>query len=312
MNKEIVMSDYCVELAKLCNNIKIGDYIKSGISTAYHYTSPNGFFPMIQNSSLRFTDRFYLNDKSEGIYVLQLCINNINYFEKIDDKFRNKFEEALQKRLNVPQRDRFFVYQCSLSSDADSLCMWNYYSKNDGIKGYNIGLDVNKAEKYIKPQLLDNNRKPQLRCGEVIYEEEKQLKLIEKLVMEFYEFSESYTQNYYDFTCAYLVDKIMFLGIFFKAKFFEIEKEFRLAFDLYLNEDGKYAVIKNEQKFYEKNGIFIPCIDIKFDTEMLTRIGISPTLNFNAAKDSVLRLVGDKYPKINDNSIFESKIPIRY
>lgn len=306
------MSDYCVGLAKLCNDIKIRDYIKSGISTAYHYTSPSGFFPIIQNNSLRFTDRFYLNDKSEGIYVLQLCIDNINYFERIDDKFRKDLEKTLRERLNVPQRDRFFVYQCSLSLDKDSLCMWNYYSKNDGIKGYNVGLSVVEAEKKIKPQLLDNDRKPQLCYGEVIYDEKEQLKLIELLVMKFYEYSKRYEHNYSAFTCAYLVDKIMFLGIFFKAKFFEIEKEFRLAFDLYLNDDGKYAVIKNEQKFYEKNGIYIPCIDINFDTEMLTRIGVSPTLNFKAAKESILRLVGDKYPQINGDSIFESKIPIRY
>ena len=69
------------------------------------------------------------------------------------------------------------------------------------------------------------------------------------------------------------------------------------GYDLYLEENNTYAVIKDEQHFYEKNGIFVPYVDLGFKQEYLIGVGISPTLDFEATKESILRITGAKYSK---------------
>lgn len=55
-----------------------------------------------------------------------------------DSRLRVALAERLDERITQGQRDRFFVYQCSLTVDKDSLCMWNYYTNQDSIQGYNL------------------------------------------------------------------------------------------------------------------------------------------------------------------------------
>ena len=301
-----------MDFVKFYNNIKVDDYVDKTTSLAYHYTSPDGLSGIINNQTLRFTDRFYLNDKSEGVYVLNLCLENINHFDFLDDTFRNVFVAKCEERLKNPQRDRFYVYQCSLSTEKDSLCLWNYYTKADGIKGYNIEIDLNNISENIVLNPYDKERVPKLRFGKIIYDTDQQKEILKELVKKFYEYNKTDAISGEHFVCEYLVDKIMYLGVFFKMDCFKAESEFRLVYDLFLNEDGTYAVIKDEQKFYEKNGIFIPYIDIKFRENIITGIGISPTLDYEATKESVLRMTARNYSKIKNDTIYESKIPVRY
>ncbi len=59
---------YTSEFCKFYNNLKID--VDTEVDAVYHYTSANALLSIIQKRELRFTDRFYLNDKSEGTYVL--------------------------------------------------------------------------------------------------------------------------------------------------------------------------------------------------------------------------------------------------
>lgn len=300
------------DFVKFYNSIQVDKYIEKDVDAIYHYTSPMGFAGIVENSTLRFTDRFYLNDKSEGIYVLELCAKNMDVFDFLSNEFKEAFLKSCNERLINPQRDRFFVYQCSFSTDKDSLCLWNYYTKADGIKGYNLEFVVQDLEKMIHPKLRDDKKIPNLRYGKVIYEEKKQFEILSDIIYAFFEYSKEDKISGLEFVCDYLVDKIQYLGTFFKKPCFNVEKEFRLAYDLYLEENNTYVVIQDKQRFYEKNGIYIPYVDLNFDEKILTGVGISPTLDYKATKESILRVMGTKYSNINHKSIYESGIPVRY
>lgn len=300
------------DFVKFYNSIKVDDYIDKNVPFIYHYTSPAGLSGIIKNSKLRFTDRFYLNDKTEGIYVIKLCLDNIDFFDFLTDDFKKAFIKKCNQRIEQPQRDRFYVYQCCFSIDKDSLCLWNYYTKTEGIKGYNIKINVVDLADKIIPTPYNKDRVPKLRYGKVIYSEQKQLEILYKIVNLFFEYNKTDMISGEDFVCEYLVDKIMYLGVFFKKPCFEVENEFRLVLDLFLNDDNTYAVIKDKQEFFEKNGVFIPYVDIPFKNELLTGICVSPTLDYTATKESILRMSGNHYKNIRTNTIYESEIPVRY
>lgn len=95
----------------------------------YHYTSPEAAKSILGYGKLRLTDRYYLNDYSEGRYVLQLCLDNIDTLIPNNEKLKKYFMKILDERKYCVQRDDFYVYQCSFSMKRDSLCMWNYYTK---------------------------------------------------------------------------------------------------------------------------------------------------------------------------------------
>ncbi|MBO5007452.1 MAG: DUF2971 domain-containing protein [Clostridia bacterium] len=294
------------------NSIKVDEYIEKVRKPVYHYTSPAGLKGIVENGTFRFTDRFYLNDKTEGVYVLNLCVNNIKHFDFLNNRFKKVFIDKCNIRIKQPQRNNFYVYQCCFSVDKDSLCLWNYYTKSEGIKGYNLKINTTDLPNKIKPELYDNDRSPKLRFGKVIYDKIRQLELLYEIIKQFFEFCQKDAISGEQFICDYLVDKIMHLGTFFKMDCFEIEHEYRLVFDLFLQDDGTYAVIKNKQKFYEKNGVFVPCVDISFEKDLLIGIGVSPTLDYCAAKKSVLRMTGSNYENISSDTIYESQIPVRY
>ena len=300
------------EFAQFYNDIKVDEYIEQDTNAIYHYTSPAGFSSIIDKNQLRFTDRFYLNDKSEGIYVLKLCVENIDTFSFLTEGFKKAFLKNCKKRIHKPQRDRFFVYQCSFSIDKDSLCLWNYYTKSDGIKGYNLKFDSTDISKVIELTPNDDTKVPKLRYGKVVYNEEKQLNILKEIIKIFYEYSQQGNYQENDFISDYLVDKIMQLGVFFKMPCFSIEQEYRLAYDLYLNDDNTYAMIAEEQCFYEKNGIFVPYVDLNFNKKCLVGVGVSPSLDFEATKESILRISGVKYPNLNNDTVYQSEIPVRY
>ena len=105
----------------------------------YHYTSPEGLQGIIESNKLRFTNRIYLNDKMEGKHALDLLVQA--YDEIIEDMHPDK-EEAIKQikdyKENKIEKHGFKIFQCSFSCDKDNLSLWNYYTKDRSIKGYNI------------------------------------------------------------------------------------------------------------------------------------------------------------------------------
>lgn len=127
-------------------------------SIVYHYTSPEGFLGILSNQNVRFTDLKYMNDRSEGVYFVKLLLDYIERNKGIYPRAEevvnnllgeNNFEEIKTlKTTNIKYRftsgrikpARAFLF-CTCM-DADSLNMWNYYVKNGGYQGYNVGIKV--------------------------------------------------------------------------------------------------------------------------------------------------------------------------
>lgn len=309
------MSKYIMDLCKTSNRIKIDTLISQVTDNVYHYTSPGGMNGIIFNGKLRFSDRYYLNDASEGRYAIQLCIDNIDNLGISNHDFKDAFLKECIGRLAKPQRDNFYIFQCSFSLDPDSLCLWNYYTKGDSIKGFNLAFQADKLLEGLTPTPLEaDGRCPKAIGGKVIYHQDEQLSIIKSIVSSFTALSE--IDDYYKYdrsTVGLLLDKIMFAGVFFKKECFAIEKEYRIAFDLFLKADGTYASIEESQQFRELNGIFIPFVDIQFDKTSLKRITLSPTLEIESTTQSIQRMLKNEYPAIKGKKeIVSSEIPVRY
>ena len=84
---------FITKFSDFCNGFEL-QYGKSP-SHIYHYTSPVGAMGVIENNTLRFTDRNYLNDYSEGMYTLDLCLENLNDLTE-EGKFRDYIRNSLE------------------------------------------------------------------------------------------------------------------------------------------------------------------------------------------------------------------------
>lgn len=282
-------------------------------SYIYHYTSSEAAKNILQYGTLRFTDRYYMNDYSEGKYVIELSL------EKLDEileagKFRDGIRSELLKRANEIQQDNFYVYQCSFSDSDDSLCLWNYYTKNTGIKGYNFKFSASGIEDAIRPESVKPEKKPPVYSGKVIYDETEQVKIIAEILINFLNYSKENDSEdrHVNFIASYAVDKLYYQGIFFKKKYFEVESEYRVAIVPYVDDNGEFLAIKAKRDFMERNGIFIPYVDLQFEKDSLEGITMSPTLDPEVTRQSLLSLVENKYSKIDTDTIFQSHIPVRY
>ena len=297
---------YTSEFCKFYNNLKID--VDTEVDAVYHYTSANALLSIIEKKELRFTDRFYLNDKSEGIYVLELCKENLS--ELMDDtSLRSEIKKVIDERIVSPQSGNFYVYQCSCSTDRDNLALWNYYTKNKDMQGYNIKMRTDIIRKILIPT---SERKLPVHTGNVVYDKAQQLSTLKQILNRFCEFQTQNDPNnrHIKDLARFAVDKIMMQGIFFKNPYFEMEKEYRIAIVPYIEETGEvYAEL--ERKFMERYGIFIPYFDVAIPDELINGITVSPTMNFETAQKS-LQNVLSLSTHLRQEDIIASKIPVRY
>lgn len=272
------MDNYMIDLCKLSNSIKYTTFFSDASKDIYHYTSPFAFKSIIENRKLRFSDRYYLNDASEGKVIMELCLDEMDEVAPNDLEFKEYLREECSKRYKKPQRDNFYVFQCSFSVDQDSLCLWNYYTKGDCVRGYNLHFKSGELRRKIKMQSnMDDGRTPQLINAKVVYNRKQQKKIIKQVIQQFYDFSVAHNRCDEKFTIEILVDKLMILGAFFKKQCFQPEHEYRFVISLYLDQDGTYAAIKEKQEFCEKDGIFVPYVDLEFAPAALKSVYVSPS-----------------------------------
>lgn len=299
----------------------------------YHYTSPSAFLSIIENQRVHFTDIRYLNDKSEGIYLIKLIIeffeNHKNKYSYSSELFFNLIKEhSIEdlKNLNISKikyimpvpymEQRHFVF--CMSTKPDSLNMWNYYVNNGSYQGYNIGFSINKFLKTFDINVDKTIAPFTVYYGEVLYKESKQYKEIS----DFFDNLELKLKHNTDESKLSLrtIEIRNFIeskGAFFKNTAFESENEFRIVIgiadarvhrqkDHYAGENNKE--IKDE--FTTKNGLIIPFLSVKFDYDAINNITISPITEFEIAKDSIRELLNKK--SSNKIEINKSNLPIRF
>jgi hypothetical protein len=187
----------------------------------YHYTSSDALLSILKSESFWFSDRGYLNDTSEGMLVLDILdevLDQIKIYPSMKVQLRNCIKERRSKLLNGSNR----AYVLSFSVDPDSLCLWNYYTKGNQIQGYNIGFRADQLTNAFQRKNCGSSTVCTPIQRRVEYEKQKQTDIVINVIESLLDVSrEKETQ----FTAEFIIDKITYLGYFFKPKCFSIENE---------------------------------------------------------------------------------------
>ncbi len=282
------------------NQMKSSDLVPVVI---YHYTSPSAFSNIVQHHHLWYSDRRFLNDQSEGINALDVLSNVIpvaNISEELRDYLREKCE---QKRNGVFSKGNGF-YILSLSTDKDNLNLWNYYSKNNKLLGYNIGFEKNELLNSLR-KAPEGKRPVEPIYGKVLYKYDEKFDIVKDIV-------EILSDSGEKFECQtvgdLIIERIMLTGCLFKADAFENEHEYRIVIPWEPEWEANIINIPPVE-FRERDGFFIPYLLIDFDIkECIKNVTVSPTIDYNLAEAS-LKMLLRNYPRIE---IRHSSIPVRY
>lgn len=297
-------------------------------SNQYHYTSPDAFLSIIKNESVRFTDIRFLNDRSEGIYLVKLMCD---YFKKYPQRFprvENAFNDLIKenkysdiqnlKVTNVKYTPalpisnvRHFVF--CMCKKCDSLHMWNYYVNNGLYQGYNIGINIQCFLETFK--MGKNALDPFLvYYGNVLYNKKQQFDELENI------FTELEQEKNFCYISVKLKMYIDTFCAFFKSSKFSDEKEFRIVIEI--NDSRVNRINKNSEKyigsnnkyikydFCVKNGIIVPFLTVKLIKDSFKRITISPIMESQITQESIRELLN-----ANDYKgcrVYQSTIPIRF
>src|SRR5574344_1467087 len=163
----------------------------------YHYTKPEKLLNILSGGTLRFSNALYLNDKEEITYSYKLIVSligeeqnlNKDLFEKIKNHFTNKYKHIIDGENEFVNNLEYFT--TSFSTESDNLTLWNNYAKGKNYTGYNIGFD---KQKLIK-EMSENDYLPIY--GSVIYDKQKQIKIIHVIFKKWNSLFENYMDNFY-------------------------------------------------------------------------------------------------------------------
>lgn len=152
----------------------------------YHYTSPEGLLGILENNSLRFTNAFFLNDKSEFRYTYKLLLEILPsiqqdideaLFESLRIRAEYVTEEGFYKHESeVLFREDFYIM--SFSKDSDNLALWNNYTKSSSKTGYNIKFITDNLITHLKELLNDTFIESSLVCYNIEKQKEALIDLI--------------------------------------------------------------------------------------------------------------------------------------
>ncbi|MBM6924613.1 DUF2971 domain-containing protein [Pseudoflavonifractor phocaeensis] len=283
--------------------------------SVFHYTTVNTLLEILRKKQLRFSNRLYLNDHSEGQYVLDLCRNRINdVWPDACTYDKNKFVDELSilsKHITIQQ---FQVYQVSFSLNGDSLTMWNYYAKGDGV---NIKFCLSKTIKSFALQLYPKTQWPvSFLYGAVVYDQEQQVEILKKMLNDF-----SNTVPFGSEWYMFVSWAVLYIGTFFKHKGFEDEHEYRIAYNPLCNPIAPekcwsmHSTLRDEDyciQVYQKENMLVPYIDIDFDVNAVKQIMLSPRLAAENVVDGLrIALRGYNFDSPNIE-IRKSEIPVRF
>lgn len=280
--------------------------------SVYHYMTINTLMEILSNKKLRFSNRLYLNDYSEGKYVLDLCINQIDEIWSNTQKYqKEKFLKELRILSEHINNKAFHIYQASFSLSDDSLTMWNYYAKGDGA---NMKFSLYALEESYKERFLDDVQWPVgFLHAPVIYDMTQQIEILNKLLADFATSDSNFNEWY-----MFVAWAVLYVGTFFKHESFQDEREYRIAYSLFFAQEQCLTLRSNEEgkpyfvNVYQRENMLVPYIDIDFDIKAIEGITLSPRLETENISDGLQIALRQNGFDINKIHISKSKIPVRF
>lgn len=284
----------------------IGNYKPQRCPELYHYTSPSGLKGILDSGKIWFTDADYLNDYSEGKYIIDILKFVIEEWRKdnpdeselggfLDSIEQIHTEGVFRHEDKTAELGKAKVFLCCFSENQDSLPMWNYYVKNQKYQGYNM--------RFCSGE-LSNIDDHEIKLVRVIYDKNQQTNILysklEILKKHFHKSEEERNDVKYLFK-----RELMNLKYVFKNPCFAHEQEIRAMINVSQSEIDENLVVKYR---LNENGIFVPYVEIAYPTEC-TEIMIAPLMNYKTAENS-LKSYASKF--ITEVKIGHSKCPVRF
>lgn len=301
LTKEKVLQDFKLSWKELANIVN-GFIQNVEPPIIYHYTSAAGLFGILSNHKLWFTRWDSLNDTSENLIVhdcIEEALNNyvqesefVEYVRGINNRKR-EFKEK-----GYIDED---LYLASFSSNADSLALWNCYSKDVLGDGYCIGFDnPNLFSDY--PVIL----------AKVLYDKEEQMNVVHEVLCRLRQIYESFIKNKETSPDTYRIIGETFdfvfedIGIFFKHSAFKGEEEVRVSVRKYDKVEKLKSIVPQKRA---SGALLIPYLEIPFDKALVKSVTISPTLADRPVRPDLLAL---KSKLGMGFDILQSEIPYRH
>lgn len=272
---------------------------QNDIKYAWHYTSAQGLYGILNDKCFHVTNALFLNDPTEIEYSKNLLLQAIKkYYE------HPQYNEIADLILNMHIRSKIWEhYVLSLSLNDDSLPMWQYYGKN----GYALKLDIDKLFKisFVKNIPVDTERTDMTTMGEVIYNVKHQLASLDRNLSKIFNTNRENKSDLhrliYDFINDFETNRL-----FYKDSAYSNEKELRYLFSLN-NEDANASSLFK----LSRNGMLVPYIvvDILEIWDIITEIKIHPLMDEDLTKNGIKRFL--KHNGTENIKITKSKVPFR-
>lgn len=268
----------------------------------YHYTSAAGLLGILTNKKLWFTRWDSLNDTSENLIVHDCIEEALNKYTQEPQFF--EYVKEINNIQRASKQEGFIdrnLYLASFSANADSLSMWNCYSKDTRGDGYCIGFD--------NPKLF---RDYPVIISKVIYDKCEQMKVIYKVLERLHQIYDCFIKNKDTSPDTYKVVAESFefvfeeISIFFKHSAFKGEEEVRAS----IRKRDEVETLKSIAPQIRENGaMLIPYLEMPFDKESVQSVTVSPTLANKPVYPGLLAL---KMKLGMGFDILQSEIPYRH
>ena len=285
----------------------------------YHYTAIKNINSILMNDCKKivlWASRYdCLNDISEGQIIS-------NIYTKVCEKLKdeNEITDELFEVISTvkPNRTNLFfdaennkfvrcevdTYIVSFSKEYDLLAMWNYYCKGNVYDGINLGFN----SIAVKRSLVNNSPLSgvDIQICPVIYDEEEQIKLIEKFILTL---KDKYMGNEDNPHLRYVIAyKLAEWKMLFKSKHFAHEKEVRIIIRVGKNFKNKMPI-----KYRDSLGYIVSYIELELNKDSLSQITFAPMLG-NANRKTTQHDVMKEILKAHnyEANIEFSEIPVRY
>ena len=338
MGKEPAFQSYFI------NEFQPGKRIQEIENTVvYHYTGANALLSILENGYVRFSDIRYMNDRFETVFFIKRLIEFITENGEQYPFFRDAVNDLLAENdygqildLNtdkVKYRDfpgpkmkpqRTFIF-CTCN-EPDSLNMWNYYASSGTYTGYNIGFSVKNFLKTFDVEQTKEMDSFIVYYGDVLYSKKQQLGAIASFAQTIERFSQYNNSEQSRFRAAVSIHQyIETRGPFFKNDSFKSEKEYRFLFSIAEDriphsekEAEKYFGRYNKklcEDFCERRGLIVPYMQVAIPENSISRITMSPMMEYEIAKSSIkelLKVKGIMSTAKTEVPIYKSRIPIRF
>lgn len=298
------------------------------VYTVFHYTSPEGFQGIMESKKIRFKDRFFMNDKSEGYYTLELLkehYSDILPAEFQDEETKSNLLDVISTFIdNFQSKIPFKVYAVCFSLNGDSLPMWNYYTKDQHHEGCNLCVNSSDfSSSIIEKMWPDKDVHPYIFGHKVIYSVDKQIEILRSFFDEIYnsihedvskkkEYCDAIAKRTFMNRFESILERVAFIGAILKHPKFEFEEEYRIFIYPFDSDDKLYMFESDDvsREFVEADGMLKSQIDIPFDRSVIKKITFSPTITEESV-EKIKTLVHNEKTMVD--VIFDnSKIPVRF